>query len=65
MRFYSSQLQRQFWALDWLGNHLIRLPIVNHEDCHIKFQIQIGDANMIESKLQIILHFKGSQACLL
>ena len=32
------QLHMQFWPLHQTKNYLIQLVIVNHEDCHFKFQ---------------------------
>lgn len=30
------QLHRQSWPLDWIGNCLIQLAIVNHEEYYVK-----------------------------
>ena len=35
----TSKSANIFLLLDWIGNWLIRLAIVNHKDCHFKFQI--------------------------
>jgi hypothetical protein len=43
------------WAVDRLGNYLIQLFIVSHEDCHVKFQDVSRHANVVRVPIELFL----------
>ena len=61
------QRHRQFWMLDRIGDRLIQLAIVNHEDYHFKFQNRSSIAKLIrggsEDALSHLNNHKGPPSC--
>jgi hypothetical protein len=52
----------KIWPLDWLGNCLIKLVIVNYKHSHFKFQIRNSNADVLRGQGEdsLSLSFKWS-----